>query len=362
MAVTSSAPAHQAHHQALLASGFATTAANPNWIVPVSPREAASQTFAPETEAAAHTAFSAHGCVLLRGALPSAIAEAMHGEFVAQFGAVDLPRMREMAAQPAPNRLIQVGDSRYDIALRMTGAFGRPEVFANGLIVSLLRPLLGNHMLLNSLTAVVAHPNAQQQRIHRDYPHLFEYARNMPTHAVNVVVPLVDVDLATGPTGVWLGSHLWDGNDAPLESMTATVLTRGDCMMMDYRLLHAGLPNRTGRPRPMLYLVYARPWFFDQHNHLRSARNPLDMPIERYNELPASVRPLLARAYYYRMLARWHEAEVPAAPPHVENGVGAESERAAFAPAAAPWGKASRNDPCPCGSGKRYKHCHGALA
>jgi preprotein translocase subunit SecA len=24
------------------------------------------------------------------------------------------------------------------------------------------------------------------------------------------------------------------------------------------------------------------------------------------------------------------------------------------------WGKVSRNDPCPCGSGKKYKHCHGA--
>ncbi len=26
------------------------------------------------------------------------------------------------------------------------------------------------------------------------------------------------------------------------------------------------------------------------------------------------------------------------------------------------WGKVSRNEPCPCGSGKKYKHCHGALA
>jgi preprotein translocase subunit SecA len=24
------------------------------------------------------------------------------------------------------------------------------------------------------------------------------------------------------------------------------------------------------------------------------------------------------------------------------------------------WGNPSRNDPCPCGSGLRYKHCHGA--
>ena len=23
------------------------------------------------------------------------------------------------------------------------------------------------------------------------------------------------------------------------------------------------------------------------------------------------------------------------------------------------WGKVSRNDKCPCGSGKKYKHCHG---
>jgi preprotein translocase subunit SecA len=27
----------------------------------------------------------------------------------------------------------------------------------------------------------------------------------------------------------------------------------------------------------------------------------------------------------------------------------------------ASWGHVSRNEPCPCGSGKKYKHCHGAL-
>jgi preprotein translocase subunit SecA len=25
------------------------------------------------------------------------------------------------------------------------------------------------------------------------------------------------------------------------------------------------------------------------------------------------------------------------------------------------WGKTGRNAPCPCGSGKKYKHCHGRL-
>jgi preprotein translocase subunit SecA len=26
---------------------------------------------------------------------------------------------------------------------------------------------------------------------------------------------------------------------------------------------------------------------------------------------------------------------------------------------ASTWGKPSRNQSCPCGSGKKYKHCHG---
>lgn len=26
------------------------------------------------------------------------------------------------------------------------------------------------------------------------------------------------------------------------------------------------------------------------------------------------------------------------------------------------WGRVARNAPCPCGSGKKYKHCHGMLS
>jgi hypothetical protein len=350
MAVTSSAPVD-------LTSNIdpSTTAAKPNWIVAVSASEASSEALAPSTERAAQAAFSEHGCVLLRGAFPPAVVEAMHREFAAQFGTADLVRMGELAAKPAPKRLMKVSDARYDIVLRMTGAFGHPQVFANGLLLQLLRPLLGQHMLLNSLTAVVSHPSSQQQGIHRDYPHLFDYARGLPAHAVTAVVPLIDVDLVTGPTGVWLGSHLWDSHEMPNQSMTVSALERGDCMLMDYRLMHAGLPNRSGRARPMVYMVYARPWFFDQHNHLGTSRNPVDMPLERYNELPPSVRPLLARAHYNAMLSRWGKVDAPTS---VANQAVAASDRGTPAPQA----KASRNKPCPCGSGKKYKHCHGQSA
>ena len=46
-----------------------------------------------------------------------------------------------------------------------------------------------------------------------------------------------------------------------------------------------------------------------------------------------------------------------------EMEAGAEARAARIDPAnPATWGKISRNAMCPCGSGKKYKHCHGALA
>jgi SEC-C motif len=133
------------------------------------------------------------------------------------------------------------------------------------------------------------------------------------------------------------------------DSLTVSSLQRGDCLLMDYRTLHTGLPNQSGRARPMVYMVYARPWFFDYHNHIRVSRVPLDLPIEHYHELPASVRPLLARALYYAMLARWPEVDEP----------GHAVQPSTYNPSS--WGMARRNDPCACGSGKKYKHCHGSL-
>jgi hypothetical protein len=286
----------------------------PDWVIAVSAREIARGALAPDTDGRARAALHVHGCVLLRRAFPPATVEAMHREYVSQFGMLGLAEMRSRAAKPPPNRLIQVGAERYDIILPMTGAFGRTDVFANDLLLRFLGPLLGGEMHLNSFTAVVSHPGAPQQRAHRDYPHLFlepGVGPNLLVHAVNVVVPLIDVDMETGPTGVWLGSHRLQDVAVESESITVCPLRRGDCMLLDYRTLHAGLPNRSGRARPIVYMVYARPWFFDHGNHVRLSRVPVDMPLSRYDELPASVRPLMARASYYAMLARWHEVDAP---------------------------------------------------
>ena len=50
------------------------------------------------------------------------------------------------------------------------------------------------------------------------------------------------------------------------------------------------------------------------------------------------------------------------APPLLGNENVAEMEpRAQTAPFVRAIPKVGRNEPCPCGSGRKYKHCHGAL-
>jgi hypothetical protein len=282
-----------------------------DWVVGISDAERAGGQLTSNHAGAAYASLQVHGCVLLRGAFPPATIDAMHEEYLAQFGAIDSLAMEQQARKPPPNRFFRVGQARYDVTPRMTGAFALTDAFANRLIVNLLIPLLGKDLHLNSLTAVVSHPGATQQHAHRDAPHLYPepgVGPMQPVYAINVALPLIDIDAQTGPTGVWLGSHrLPDGAKLPDADLRSHELARGDCLVLDYRTMHSGLPNRSARARPIVYMVYSRPWFFDHGNHQR--RIPLDLPLEHYHEVPAPVRPLLSRALSYGVYARWGEAD-----------------------------------------------------
>src|SRR3954465_5101762 len=52
-------------------------------------------------------------------------------------------------------------------------------------------------------------------------------------------------------------------------------------------------------------------------------------------------------------------ASASLAPAFAGNGNGNGTARAVNPQDPTTWGKVGRNDPCPCGSGKKYKHCHG---
>jgi hypothetical protein len=287
------------------------------WIVAVSPDERARGALLPETERMARAAFLKHGCVLLRGLFPISVVDDMHREYEDRYGALTANQMSDQAMAPPPTRFLEVGGGRFEITLRMAGAFGAPKVFANSLLRGFLEPLLGADMRLSGFTVVVSYPGAALQHVHRDHADLFAdpgIGPHLPVYAVNVAVPLIDIDLETGPTGIWPGSHLWPRQPIPSsETVTVCPFQRGDCVLLDYRTFHTGTFNGSQRVRPIVYMVYTRTWFFDEVNH--TARTSLDMSLEDFATLPEAVHPLLIRAFSQAMRERWHEVEETALSP-----------------------------------------------
>lgn len=227
----------------------------------------------------------------------------MCGEYQAQYGQYDLAGMKAVAGKPGP--VLEVGKGRFEIVMRLTGAFDT-RAFANPLLLRFLIPLMGQAMRLSGVSTVTSYPGADMQRMHRDSGQLFpEYSvgPNLPTYAINVTVPLIDVDATTGPTGVWPGTHrLTDDKLPTLDSIHTIPFQCGDAVLIDYRTLHAGLLNASQTVRPILYMVYARSWFFDDLNHPQ--RSPLDIPMENFLALSDDIRPLLMRAYSQLMRAK----------------------------------------------------------
>ncbi len=77
----------------------------------------------------------------------------------------------------------------------------------------------------------------------------------------------------------------------------------------------------------------------------------------------AQIRPLSEeeQAEMLRQIAAQRQAVQKAAEPQAVDATGGgESGFEESDPAT--WGNPGRNDPCPCGSGKKFKHCHGRLA
>jgi len=322
------------------------------WMIAPSPDERARGQLLPETLSRAHAAFRQHGCLMLTGLFPIPLIDAMHGEYVTRYGALDARGMREQSKRQPPNPVGPRGAERYEITLRMNGAFGAGAVFANPLLYSVLAPMLGGDMQLNSFTTVTSYPGASMQEIHRDHGHLFinepAVGPSLPVYAVNAAVPLIDVDMEMGPTGVWPGSHRWPANvQAQPADVVACPIRRGDCMLLDYRTLHTGLPNKSATVRPILYMVYARGWFFDDANHF--GVNTPDMSIEDYYAVPELARMPLERALSQALRNQARELARAGGPARASNDPTSR-------------GKVGRNEPCPCGSGKKYKQCHGRAA
>lgn len=262
----------------------------------ITPQELDEQTILPATIETASQMFREHGAIWLQNALPKELVQRLQIEYQEKY-----------ISQP-PGQLLKkhalVGDQRLMVTVTIESAFNSIQLYANPILSSILGSLLGHQYAISSFGSVVAFPGAESQAIHFDHPPLFEAESdcvNLPPYAITVVVPLVDLTPETGSTAIWEGTHAslgardslrrrmedqdWSGSVHPLPKM-------GDVYLMDYRVIHGGMANESDQPRPILYMVYGRPWFRDAFNF--ADQPPIQFGPGEFKKVPKRNRGLFA--------------------------------------------------------------------
>ena len=109
--------------------------------------------------------------------------------------------------------------------------------------------------------------------IHRDvYPFLnntgeydlSELDVNLPPYYFTVLIPLVQITRENGPTQFIRGTHKKPIVDDSKETFYSPLLSRGDMVIFDGRLLHRGSANQTQEERVIAYLTFIANWYHDQ--------------------------------------------------------------------------------------------------
>jgi hypothetical protein len=152
------------------------------------------------------------------------------------------------------------------------------DVLLNPFVISVTSAVLGPRIKNVMYGGNTALPGDQRQPVHVDVGHLWPLeVLEGPHPAAQLVVnvPTVDVSPQNGATELWPGTHrelgVGSGDDikispAAVEARRAISLPiqptfrRGSILIRDIRLWHAGMPNRTLAPRPMIAMVHACDW------------------------------------------------------------------------------------------------------
>ncbi|NND92940.1 MAG: hypothetical protein HKN42_18935 [Granulosicoccus sp.] len=248
--------------------------------------ELASGVPAPETLYLCDALFRRYGVLHMKQVFDVDLLANCHDTFLQRYRAYLSDRRHKDA--------LRIGDKRFQITIDIAPPYDSPALFGNELVLALMRRVVGKSCILGCFTSAMSLPGSEDQRLHKDHKALFDGESDVsaiPSFAVTVMVPLVDVNEHVGTTLVKKGSHrLTSAQSADLPYQTP--LTEiGDCYLMDYRLSHRGQANRSNQPRPILSMVYSRPWFRDYINF--SKQPPLRIDAETFAQLPDAVKPLL---------------------------------------------------------------------
>ena len=223
-------------------------------------------------------------------------------EFIERLRDIYFERYASLPQEVLKKSALQVGHARFMITVDVVPPFNDPSLYGNSLYLPVLRQLLGQQCVLDSYGSVCAFPGSGKQHVHIDHPNLFggfEAGKGLPPHAITAVIPLIDIDLSVGTTAIWEGSHQ-DPNykellnkmkqSSGVEGATLPTPRMGDVYFMDYRVIHGGMPNESDGPRPIMYMVYSRPWFRDSANF--SLQATVKISPEELEKVPQELKPL----------------------------------------------------------------------
>ena len=221
--------------------------------------------------------FRRHGVLYFDNVMSKLLLENCHSHIVGNYA--------EYFTEETHGDALRVGEKRYMITLQVEQPFDDPALFASPLVTPVLERLLGEKMILGSYTTVVSLPGAKAQRLHKDHPAMFpESEEPTPSFAITLIIPLVHLDATTGATNVVKGSHRCSSKEAKKMLLEEPLVPLGSCFLMDYRLSHRGAGNHSNQIRPILSLVYQRPWFRDFVNYKK--QKPLDIGQDALNKIP----------------------------------------------------------------------------
>jgi hypothetical protein len=231
--------------------------------------------------------FSKHGALVLENAFQPKLLDQLNQQFTQRY-------WPELQGGQTENSL-KVGNGRYMMTIELVGAFNSPELYASPFLMDLLSQLLGDEFVLGSLTAVASMPGSPDMRMHKDHPALFP-AETDPAprsnFAITTLLPLLGFDPRMGTTRIVKGSQRLSSTESAKLPYQDPIAPAGACLLMDYRLSHQGLANQSDRVRPVMSLVYSRPWFRDAANFSKQPR--LSIGVDEFLKIPEDHRRLFS--------------------------------------------------------------------
>jgi tetratricopeptide (TPR) repeat protein len=257
----------------------------------LSAHEQARQRLDADTLALAAEQFEAHGVLQLDHLFPPERLQALQQAFLTLYAG-------QFHAGDHPDAL-QLGHKRYMLTVDLDRVQDAAALAASTQLLPLVQAILGDDCVLGAYTAAVSLPGSRDQRLHKDHPPLFpgsEWHHTLPSFALQLMVPLVPLTALNGTTRVYKGTHRVPSDEAQEQPFHDPLLPLGSGLLLDYRCLHRGLANRSDEVRPILTLVFNRPWF-------RDTRNYGQQPPLRFSTtlLDAAPRPL------HRLLTWWDD-------------------------------------------------------